>query len=194
MPYSASSRPRPTSSVLRSRSPDWSSSRDRTSLMFVSSPPILFHHRSPSLPRVAVCSSRSATSIVSSSSARSRIDHPLSPKSSLAVSPRRHVLRISDDRRNSRKATCMCSPTSHPRSFRCGLHKDSSPRQSVPPSRSNVWSLAMKNLVVRIGVEGDLMRRVLTALICPSSRQQHRRMAFQPLPSRLSVMSKASDP
>ncbi|GFS41727.1 hypothetical protein Acr_00g0076100 [Actinidia rufa] len=41
-------------------------------------------------------------------------------------------------------------------------------------------------------VEGDLVRRALAALIRPSSHQQRRRGAFQPRPSRLSVMSKAA--
>ncbi|KAI9118248.1 hypothetical protein K1719_010580 [Acacia pycnantha] len=55
------------------------------------------------------------------------------------------------------------------------------------PSRS-----AMKNSVVRIGgVEGEWVKRALTALIRPSSHQQRRRASFEPRPSRLSVMSKA---
>ncbi|MCI62696.1 hypothetical protein A2U01_0083953 [Trifolium medium] len=53
---------------------------------------------------------------------------------------------------------------------------------------------AMKNSLVRIGgVEGEWVKRALTALIRPSSHQQRRRSAFEPRPSRLSVMSKAED-
>jgi hypothetical protein len=52
----------------------------------------------------------------------------------------------------------------------------------------------MKNSLVRIGgVEGEWVKRALTALIRPSSHQQRRRSAFEPRPSRLSVMSKAED-
>lgn len=52
----------------------------------------------------------------------------------------------------------------------------------------------MTNSLVRIGtVEGDLVKRALAALIRPSSHQQRRRAAFQPRPSRLSIMSKAED-
>lgn len=52
----------------------------------------------------------------------------------------------------------------------------------------------MTNSLVRIGgVEGELVKRALTALIRPSSHQQRRRAAFEPRPSRLSIMSKADD-
>lgn len=53
---------------------------------------------------------------------------------------------------------------------------------------------AMKNSLVRIGgVEGEWVKRALTALIRPSSHQQKRRDAFEPRSSRLSVMSKADE-
>lgn len=52
----------------------------------------------------------------------------------------------------------------------------------------------MTNSIVRIGgVEGELMRRALTALIRPSSHHLRRRAAFETGPSRLSVMSRAED-
>ncbi|KAL7191495.1 hypothetical protein ACSBR2_023551 [Camellia fascicularis] len=52
----------------------------------------------------------------------------------------------------------------------------------------------MTNSLVRIGtVEGDLVKRALSALIRPSSHQQRRRANFQPRPSRLSIMSRAAD-
>ncbi|KAI4376877.1 hypothetical protein MLD38_014585 [Melastoma candidum] len=206
-----SSRPRSSAPVLRPLSPhrfyvSSSSSPpppippDYSSYPFASSTN-LFNHRSASPPHVSVGSSRSPS--ISSSSVRFSTDRPVSPNRSLVVSPRHHVLRKGDDTRSaSIKKTCMCSPTSHPGSFRCSLHKNvgaanggRNGHPSFMPSRSNIWSLAMKNSLVRIGgVEGDLVRRALTALIHPSSHQQRRRAAFQPRPSRLSVMSKASDP
>ncbi|GKC47422.1 hypothetical protein Tco_1065144 [Tanacetum coccineum] len=102
------------------------------------------------------------------------------------------------------KRTCMCSPTSHPGSFRCSLHKkqtntsnsnSNSQTASYPSSRLNARRSAMTNSLVRIGtVEGgDLVKRALAALIRPSSHQQRRRGSFQARPSRLSVMSKAQD-
>ncbi|KAI3802621.1 hypothetical protein L1987_30761 [Smallanthus sonchifolius] len=101
------------------------------------------------------------------------------------------------------KKTCLCSPTTHPGSFRCSLHKNSNVR-NVNSSQDNTVSYrshrlyarrsAMTNSLVRIGtVEGDLVKRALAALIRPSSHQQRRRSDFQPRPSRLSVMSKADD-
>ncbi|XP_073098715.1 uncharacterized protein [Elaeis guineensis] len=102
------------------------------------------------------------------------------------------------------RKTCMCSPTTHPGSFRCNLHKGFAAHgggarlhhQSVssPSNRLNARRSAMTNSLVRIGtVEGEWVRRALAALIRPSSHQQRRRAAFQPRPSRLSIMSKADD-
>ncbi|CBI25574.3 unnamed protein product, partial [Vitis vinifera] len=97
--------------------------------------------------------------------------------------------------RPSHISHCMCSPTTHPGSFRCSLHKGFN-NHSAPYSsnRLNARRSAMTNSLVRIGtVEGDLVKRALAALIRPSSHQQRRRSGFQPRPSRLSNMSKAED-
>ncbi|URE25202.1 Serine-rich [Musa troglodytarum] len=92
---------------------------------------------------------------------------------------------------------CMCSPTTHPGSFRCRLHKGIgavASSSSSPSIQLNARPSAMTNSLVRIGaVEGEWVRRSLAALIRPSSHQQRRRAAFEPRPSRLSVMSKAGD-
>ncbi|CAI8611824.1 unnamed protein product [Vicia faba] len=61
-------------------------------------------------------------------------------------------------------------------------------------SRSRTLNLrrsAMKNSLVRIGVEGEIAKRNVTNPIRPSAHQLRRREAFQPKPSRLSNMSKA---
>ncbi|XP_023744041.2 uncharacterized protein LOC111892201 [Lactuca sativa] len=103
---------------------------------------------------------------------------------------------------NRQKKTCMCSPTTHPGSFRCSLHKNVSARNgknmnselSYQSHRFYSRRSEMTNSLVRIGmVEGDLVKRALASLIRPSSHQQRRRCDFQPTPSRLSVMSKAGD-
>ncbi|KAL2327409.1 hypothetical protein Fmac_020836 [Flemingia macrophylla] len=98
------------------------------------------------------------------------------------------------------KRTCMCSPTSHPGSFRCSLHKSFGSRASAvarpqyASNRLHQRRSAMTNSLVRIrGVEGELVKRALAALIRPSSHQQRRRGDFRPRPSRLSVMSKAEE-
>nr|XP_043637732.1 uncharacterized protein LOC122608704 [Erigeron canadensis] len=107
----------------------------------------------------------------------------------------------------SRK-TCLCSPTTHPGSFRCSLHKNSNngARNLNGSSNENndlsnyrshrlyARRSAMTNSLVRIGtVEGDLVKRALASLIRPSSHQQRRRNDFQRRPSRLSLMSKAEE-
>ncbi|CAL5206326.1 unnamed protein product [Lathyrus oleraceus] len=120
-----------------------------------------------------------------------------------SISPNRtvpsHVISKKNHHHHHQKKTCMCSPTTHPGSFRCSLHKNISSNslhhgESYPSSRLNMRRSAMKNSLVRIGgVEGEWVKRALTALIRPSSHQQKRRDAFEPRSSRLSVMSKADE-
>lgn len=148
------------------------------------------HHRSASPTRVNLFSSNSLSSGV-----RFSID-------SRSISPNRSISNQIITTKSNRpisapKRTCMCSPTNHPGSFRCSLHKNSgnnSNADSYPSNRLNMRRSAMKNSLVRIGgVEGEWVKRALTALIRPSSHQQRRRSAFEARPSRLSVMSKAED-
>ncbi|KAL8256818.1 hypothetical protein R6Q59_028859 [Mikania micrantha] len=100
----------------------------------------------------------------------------------------------------------MCSPTTHPGSFRCSLHRQPSnttgndsnstagPATSYQSHRLYARRSAMMNSLVRIGtVEGDLVKRALASLIRPSLHRQRRRGDFQPRASRLSVMTKAGD-
>ncbi|KAL5211695.1 hypothetical protein ABZP36_022542 [Zizania latifolia] len=108
------------------------------------------------------------------------------------------------------RRSCMCSPTNHPGSFRCSLHKEqkrsihghghkpSSPPASGPGScGSRLGSKRMGSALVRIGaVEGgQWARRALAATIRPSPAAQHRRRVgrFRPRPSRLSAVSMAGD-
>lgn len=134
---------------------------------------------------------------LSSSSVRFPIERPISPKRSFSASSRNHVVKNNNATNSlTSKKTCLCSPSTHPGSFRCSLHKNTS-NQSVSYSsnqRLNARRSAMTNSLVRIGtVEGDLVKRALATLIRPSSHHQRRRAGFQPRPSRLSVMSKTED-
>ncbi|KAF8033877.1 hypothetical protein BT93_C0218 [Corymbia citriodora subsp. variegata] len=163
-----------------------------------------FFHRSASPTRVNLHSPAQP-----SPSIRFALDRPTSPNRSISVSQRRsggggggghghQLVRSGGQKPAPQRRTCMCSPTTHPGSFRCSLHKGcGSPGASAgyaPPNRLNARRSAMTNSLVRIGgVEGDLVKRALAALIRPSSHQQRRRAAFQPRPSRLSVMSKAEE-
>ncbi|PKU84973.1 uncharacterized protein LOC110100351 [Dendrobium catenatum] len=153
-----------------------------------------FYPRSTSPTRVSLIGSSQP-----SPSVRFAIDRPTSPGRSMsAITSRDPIVRppISS---SVRRKTCMCSPTTHPGSFRCSLHKGLSNQQtaasvSSPSNRLNARRSAMTNSLVRIGtVEGELVRRALTALIRPSSHHQRRRADFQPRQSRLSKMSKADD-
>lgn len=208
--YSSRTRTRSSGPVLRSLSPcgrfyspPTNSSLSSSSSAFASSTSSSFYpqastffnskedhyesHRPASPTRVNLY-----TSAPRSSSVRFSIDHrSISPNRSITVTKQKPI--------SMTKKTCMCSPTTHPGSFRCSLHKNMSSggshsTASYPSYRLNMRRSAMKNSLVRIGsVEGDWVKRALTALIRPSSHQQRRRSAFQPTPSRLSVMSKASD-
>ncbi|KAH7866799.1 hypothetical protein Vadar_025188 [Vaccinium darrowii] len=141
---------------------------------------------------------RPETASSSSPSVRFSIDQrPTSPSRSISVNQKQNNKPFS-----GQKKTCMCSPTTHPGSFRCSLHKNVDRRSSNRFNKDSTVSYhsnrlyarrsAMTNSLVRIGtVEGDLVKRALAALIRPSSHQQRRRGDFQPRPSRLSVMSKA---
>ncbi|CAN8265123.1 unnamed protein product [Cochlearia groenlandica] len=147
-------------------------------------------HRSASPTRVNLFTSTPSMT----QSFRCAVDNrSISPNRSIAVSkPSSH--KIQDSRRR-----CMCSPTTHPGSFRCSLHKNvANPHGqgavAYPTSSLNMRRSAMTNSLVRIGgVEGEWVRRALTTLIRPSSHQLKRRSAYQPRPSRLSSMSKAED-
>ncbi|OIW18608.1 hypothetical protein TanjilG_13360 [Lupinus angustifolius] len=192
-----SSRKSRTSTILRSLSPSprlcnsnshSSSASAFASSSFTSRSTTTFFNRTPSPTRVSLYGSSS-----SSSSLRFSLDRSSSPTRSISVSPRTGG---SSTVKKQQKRTCMCSPTTHPGSFRCSLHKNCGPHSVAPyaPNRLNARRSAMTNSLVRIrGVEGDLVKRALSALIRPSSHHQKRRGDFHPRPSRLSVMSKAED-
>ncbi|KAK7388569.1 hypothetical protein VNO78_23390 [Psophocarpus tetragonolobus] len=148
-----------------------------------------FFQRSSSPTRVKLCGS-------SAPSVRFSLEHrSVSPNRSISVTPRTGASRQTSNPHHQ-KRTCMCSPTTHPGSFRCSLHKKSQAPSPAPysPNRLNARRSAMTNSLVRIrGVEGDLVKRALSALIRPSSHQQRRRGDFHPRPSRLSLMSKADN-
>lgn len=109
------------------------------------------------------------------------------------------------------RRSCMCSPTNHPGSFRCSLHKERRTpgghvhhhKPTSPPSPTGSSRLGaaasrrMGSALVRIGaVEGgEWARRALAATARPCPAAQHRRRVggFRPRPSRLSAVSVAGD-
>ncbi|CAN1169311.1 hypothetical protein LINPERPRIM_LOCUS19742 [Linum perenne] len=163
-----------------------------TSSSFYSSPSAFFRSSAPPQRSASPTRVNLYSSSPPSPAFRFSIDRSTSPSRSITVATK-HINHISS---LPKKKTCMCSPTSHPGSFRCSLHKNSnqstSGSSSYTPNRLNMRRSAMANSVVRIGgVEGDWVKRALSALIRPSSHQQRRRGNFQQRPSRLSVMSRA---
>ncbi|KAJ4823892.1 hypothetical protein Tsubulata_035690 [Turnera subulata] len=158
-------------------------------------------------PHVSSATTASA-STASQSSLRFSIDHrPISPGRSISVTRHHHHHRAANAG-DGHKRTCLCSPTNHPGSFRCAFHRSLAKKSGGYGNRhdgngnggggsSSFRALhfrrsAMTNSLVRIGgVEGELVKRALSALIRPSSHHLRRRSDFQPRPSRLSVMSKA---
>ncbi|XP_054820854.1 uncharacterized protein LOC129319806 [Prosopis cineraria] len=148
--------------------------------------------RSTSPTRVNLCGSSAA----SAPSVRLSVDRSNSLNRSISVTPRSGSANGSKvvKKPSQQKRTCLCSPTTHPGSFRCSLHKAFASRSVAPysPNKLNARRSAMTNSLVGIcGVDGNLVNRALSAMIRPSSHQQRRRADFQPRPSRLSVMSKA---
>ncbi|RZC54756.1 hypothetical protein C5167_013610 [Papaver somniferum] len=150
------------------------------------------NHRSASPTRVNLYNFSSGLS-----SSSTKISNSGKSSRSVAVnSACQHQNRVPSST-NQPKRTCMCSPTNHPGSFRCSLHKSINNNSSSANNyQSNNQRLsarrsAMTNSLVRIStVEGDLVKRALASLIRPSSHNQRRRSGFQPRPSRLSVMSR----
>ncbi|KAL5100824.1 hypothetical protein RYX36_005151 [Vicia faba] len=108
----------------------------------------------------------------------SSVNSCISSKSSI---PAEVVKRIS----HRKKRTCMCSPTTHPGSFRCSLHKNSGSAVAHLPKSLNTRRSAMTNSLVRIrGIEEELVRRALLAPMRCLSHKQRRRFDFRPRPSR----------
>ncbi|XP_037445134.1 uncharacterized protein LOC119314529 [Triticum dicoccoides] len=123
-----------------------------------------------------------------------------------ARSPGKSVSVSSPSSTRSRRSSCMCSPTNHPGSFRCSLHKErkqaapagssNSSRPASPPSppstsKSTGGALAW---LVPMG-SGHWARRALAPSPAAQQSLQHRRRAggFRPRPSRLSAVSTAGD-
>ncbi|CAI8583870.1 unnamed protein product [Vicia faba] len=93
--------------------------------------------------------------------------------------------------------TCLCSPTTHPGSFRCSMHKNK-PQRSIPknPFKSNTShhlnesaSSSSSSMVVK----ANSLKTFLLQVIKPSSHDVHRRKNFQPKPTRFCLMNTSRD-
>ncbi|CAI0388730.1 unnamed protein product [Linum tenue] len=81
--------------------------------------------------------------------------------------------------------TCLCSPTNHPGSFRCSLHKNRSSATGSRPSRRELAAAAAM-------AKALTLRAFLLQIIKPSNQDQKRRRNFQPRPSRFCTMNGGS--
>jgi hypothetical protein len=94
----------------------------------------------------------------------------------------------------SLKKTCTYSLTSHPRFFRCILHKKVFHHSHIGDHAGLYPKNQPKNSLVRVGgVEGEWVKGALTSLIRPTSHNLWRRTDFQPTPSQLSIISRAEN-
>ncbi|GAB2219379.1 hypothetical protein Droror1_Dr00007014 [Drosera rotundifolia] len=173
-----------------------------------------FHRSVPSSGRIASSSISSSSASSLSSHIFRRSPSPtrvsvvpssirFSIESSAATNKKQGKNRASttDQHRKITSKRCLCSPTTHPGSFRCRLHKKSEKimregeAMGSSSSRFNMTRRsAMTNSLVRIGsVEGELVRLAIEALIRPSSHQVRRREEFRPRMSRLSIASSAEE-
>ncbi|CAL8997011.1 unnamed protein product, partial [Prunus brigantina] len=141
------------------------------------------HHRSASPTRVNLY-----TSSAPSPSVRFSIDHR-------SISPNHSNRSITVSKKNGPismpKKTCMCSPTSHPGSFRCSLHKNVGGGHNAAPyptNRLNMRRSAMTNSLVRIGgVEAEAKSR-LPAEAEPALGHVHRRQVTELLSAMISLI------
>ncbi|KAM3244768.1 hypothetical protein ACQJBY_056227 [Aegilops geniculata] len=149
----------------------------------------------PSGPVLSIPSYRSAspTRVKIASSGATR-----SPGKSVSVSSSSSAPAGAAARKSRR--SCMCSPTNHPGSFRCGLHKEErkqaapscNSKPGSPPSIGSAGSKQMGSALVRLVPmqSGHWARRALA----PSPAAQRKRVGkFRPRPSRLSTVSMAGD-
>lgn len=109
---------------------------------------------------------------------------------------------------SSQKRKCLCSPTTHPGSFRCAFHRrleiEKTKTLASSPAKRNAGDtttrnfglylrkFALVNSLARIGsVEAERFRRSLAAtLVKPSSLHIRRRSDFRPRPSRFYALHK----
>ncbi|KAK8641741.1 hypothetical protein V6N13_011119 [Hibiscus sabdariffa] len=97
------------------------------------------------------------------------------------------------------KRACLCSPTSHPGSFRCSLHRSSGKVSSKSAAsaphvnrqkedQSKAAMMLMMSTVTSSSSKSSLIKAFLMQIIRPSSHGLQRRRNFHPKPSRFSSL------
>ncbi|KAJ0031203.1 hypothetical protein Pint_14727 [Pistacia integerrima] len=89
---------------------------------------------------------------------------------------------------HSKVRTCLCSPTTHPGSFRCSIHRNIQTRSSSSASApSNRWEFAL------FSAKANALKAFLLQIIKPSSHDLQRKRNFRPKPSRFCLMNGSRD-
>ncbi|XP_010250390.1 PREDICTED: uncharacterized protein LOC104592655 [Nelumbo nucifera] len=83
--------------------------------------------------------------------------------------------------------TCLCSPTNHPGSFRCSLHRNS--RKLYTRSSVHVASNPGSRSEPKTMDKSNLLKEFLLQIIKPSKHDMSRRRNFQPKPTRFCMMN-----
>lgn len=98
---------------------------------------------------------------------------------------------------NQSPRKCMCSPTTHPGSFRCSMHKkpprpvvaQPSSSSSSSSSNSNYHRLDHSSMIMTSKVNNSLKIILRQIIKQPSNNDLHKRKTFQRKPTRFSVMN-----
>ncbi|EEF30937.1 conserved hypothetical protein [Ricinus communis] len=85
--------------------------------------------------------------------------------------------------------TCLCSPTTHPGSFRCSLHRNFN-RFS---NRSRTAHVSPRKWELSVIAKANSLKAFLLQIIKPSSHDLQRRRNFQPRPTRFCLMNANRD-
>ncbi|KAF7152715.1 hypothetical protein RHSIM_Rhsim01G0050900 [Rhododendron simsii] len=81
--------------------------------------------------------------------------------------------------------TCLCSPSTHPGSFRCRLHRN----VHRVSGRTTRHSASSSNWESGLIAKAQSLRAFLLQIIKPSSHDLQRRRNFQPRPTRFCLMN-----
>ncbi|XVE91245.1 hypothetical protein DITRI_Ditri20bG0138400 [Diplodiscus trichospermus] len=95
---------------------------------------------------------------------------------------------------------CLCSPTKHPGSFRCSLHRSSgnvSSKSAAPQVNKHREESKAAMMIIMMTAKSStskasLIKAFLMQIIKPSSRDLQRRRNFHPKPTRFSPLINSS--
>ncbi|KAJ4957387.1 hypothetical protein NE237_024498 [Protea cynaroides] len=106
------------------------------------------------------------------------------------MASRRSDLNTSKSQSNSTNRTCLCSPTTHPGSFRCTLHRDTPRKVSNRSKIRHVLSSSVnRSESSKMIAKANLLKVFLPQIIKPSIHNLRRRRNFQPKPTRFCLTS-----